>query len=444
MTQNIKFYPTKRLFIKTLTQDITIHDCILDLMDNAVDAYVKNDLHERRKIELSFNKSKFEIYDNCGGITLTDLIEHVFRLGYVNPEQNYKGIGIYGIGLKRSIFKLGNNIFFETDDGRQYNKFTFSVNKWAEDPDSWELPIEISLGSKLKRGEKPYTRLIITELYPETKDAFTVKFQDDFKKTTQIYYTLFIQNNIDIIINEEKQKHFEISIITPIGFQPAIYKEKYSDILITIICWIEPTLVSRLKKTKGHIGWNIFMNNRLILSDDVSETTGWTGSRAELPKFHSIYNEFRGIVLLETNNPHKLPINTSKNGFNQESAAYIKIKNLMSNTARPLIDYLSKKYKVSKSRIEEQTDILEDTIEAAAESTKTTALALHNIPRKSAFRHPPLKTSTTTQMTTITFQTEKNKVDTIKKIIKVKSNWDVGVKSFDYYYKVITSRGENE
>ena len=40
MAEVVSFHPTKKLFIDVLTRDISIRDCILDLLDNSVDSYV--------------------------------------------------------------------------------------------------------------------------------------------------------------------------------------------------------------------------------------------------------------------------------------------------------------------------------------------------------------------------------------------------------------------
>ena len=96
------------------------------------------------------------------------------------------------------------------------------------------------------------------------------------------------------------------------------------------------------------------MNERLVIFDDTSEDTGWTGGQPFLPKFHSIYNQFRGVVFLNTTNPSELPINTYKNGFNKESKIYHYLLNLMVKVARPFIDFQSDKYNRQKERIDEK------------------------------------------------------------------------------------------
>ena len=58
MIEFVNFQPTKRLFIDILTRDISIHDCILDLLDNAVDSYTRNEINEKREIQLNFDKNE--------------------------------------------------------------------------------------------------------------------------------------------------------------------------------------------------------------------------------------------------------------------------------------------------------------------------------------------------------------------------------------------------
>ena len=53
MPESVSFMPTKRLFVDILTKDISIHDCILDLLDNSVDSYISNDIEEKREIRLN-------------------------------------------------------------------------------------------------------------------------------------------------------------------------------------------------------------------------------------------------------------------------------------------------------------------------------------------------------------------------------------------------------
>ena len=74
MVETVNFYPTKKLFIDVLTRDISIRDCIFDLLDNAVDSYTRNRPSETRQVQVNFNSEHFEIIDHCGGIRKNQLL----------------------------------------------------------------------------------------------------------------------------------------------------------------------------------------------------------------------------------------------------------------------------------------------------------------------------------------------------------------------------------
>ncbi len=71
--------PTKTFFVKMITRDILLEDCILDLIDNSVDgAWRSEGSHpmgltqdtdlSKYTISLSLSPDTFTIIDNCGGM----------------------------------------------------------------------------------------------------------------------------------------------------------------------------------------------------------------------------------------------------------------------------------------------------------------------------------------------------------------------------------------
>ena len=446
MDELVSFQPTKRLFIDILTRDISINDCILDLLDNAVDSYTRNKIKEKREVQLNFDKSKISIFDNCGGIEKERLKKEVFRFGAKDFSSNVPTIGVYGIGLKRSIFKLGESIIFETDDGKDYCKLKIDVTDWLNKKDQdgndiWDLKLTETSTTKLLNGQKPYTRIEVKSLRYETIETFTLDFETKLKKTVKIYYSRFIQNDkISFYVNDEEQKGFEIKVKSSDGFKPVKVEDDYEGVKITIICWLDlKEDQKRARKELGHQGWNIFMNERLVIFDDTSEDTGWLEGGSFLPKFHSLFNRFRGVVFLNTDDPSKLPINTSKNGFNKEGKIYYYLLNLMVKVARPFINFMSNKYNEQKEKINIKEDELlaiidEDSrkkgiIETPIDDTKTEY--------QSKFMPPALKTEARSMIvqTSIIFKKPKRQVDIIKKILKVYTNKQVGEKTFDYFWE---------
>jgi hypothetical protein len=132
--RQVKAKPHKRFFIDMITRDISLEACVLDLIDNSVDGATRasdespapkrakspkphplssgGSRYHGYKIEVEFSKSSFSIADNCGGIPVIIACEYAFNFGRDPSEptdaDTEAGIGIYGIGMKRALFKLGS------------------------------------------------------------------------------------------------------------------------------------------------------------------------------------------------------------------------------------------------------------------------------------------------------------------------------------------------
>ncbi|NQV18540.1 MAG: ATP-binding protein [Armatimonadetes bacterium] len=430
--------PTKGLFIKILSRDISVKACILDLIDNSVDAYIRNGITDRRKIRLNISKDKFEILDNCGGIEYNFLKDTVFRFG-ADIKRDKPTLGIYGIGMKRAILKMGKKIFMETDDGKSFSKIYLDVNEWCKS-DNWEIPFEHFEHSRLSSEKKPYTKIVVTDLYDIIKDKFNLtSFINSIKDAIHITYTFFITDKIDFYLNNDvKIEPFIIEVRSDELYKPAKYQESFEDVDFEIICFIDPK-EGRTKKELGKRGWNIFFNKRLILAEDTTGTTGWTGTPEDLPKYHSIYNEFRGIVFINSEDPSKLPLNTSKTGLDTETAIYDHIRNKMIKTSRPLINYLSRKYHEEKSSLDEiEEKVATEKINEIGEEEKAGKakyVPLEKIEANSKFNAPP-KPKPKEEMRTIKYKRPEKLVKKVKQNLKANNLKEVGEKTFDYYVEL--------
>jgi len=118
--------PAKRFFIALITRDITLEDATLDLIDNPINCALRElhfdldrmerllsnaegQLASRPVIDIHLTKQTFRIRDNCGGISFEDARDNIFRIGRESDSGPSSGntLSVYGIGLKRALFKLG-------------------------------------------------------------------------------------------------------------------------------------------------------------------------------------------------------------------------------------------------------------------------------------------------------------------------------------------------
>lgn len=429
----VNFHPSKRLFVEIITQDINVHDSLLDLIDNSVDSFIRRGFSERKEIKIQISEREIKIEDNCGGLDKDVLINKVFRIGTkAFADDELETIGYYGIGLKRSIFKLGKSIIFETDDKVNYSRLNLDVDQWIKDEEEWKVPLSETKESK-STGRQGFTKITIAPLKEEIRNIITDIFINNLKESVALYYTKVIEDHLDIFINGEKITPFDLEITESDEFIPANHIEEYEGVKIQITSWVEPKTKYRQEFKRGYRGWNVFMNKRLIIDDDISASTGWNGKL--LPKFHSIYNQFRGVVQMDCKNVSKLPINTKKNDFNYEHTMYHYVINKMVETSRPVINYLSRKYDEQQELIDNTEKDIENIISADSEqSSSLSTMKLWDFKEIQSFS---TKTSKKPSISTVTinYKKPKKQVDILKKFLGVTSNRDVGIKSFEYVYE---------
>lgn len=151
----IAAFPAKRFFVEMLTRDIELADSILDLLDNCLDGvlrknnytaeqtFEKNDVYKGYYAHIEYNENGFKITDNCGGIPGELAEKYAFRLGRPaeREAESLPTIGVYGIGMKRAIFKMGASakILSKTKD----EQFSVKISpEWMDDDNNWSLELE--------------------------------------------------------------------------------------------------------------------------------------------------------------------------------------------------------------------------------------------------------------------------------------------------------------
>jgi len=148
--------PTKAFFVGMLTRDIDLSDAILDLLDNCLDGVVRKkgskekewddfDYYKGYYATINIKKNLFSIEDNCGGIPRKVAENYAFRMGRVpnseDKNESLATVGIYGIGMKRAIFKMGCEATVTTkNNGSAYR--VKILPEWANDANNWDFPIE--------------------------------------------------------------------------------------------------------------------------------------------------------------------------------------------------------------------------------------------------------------------------------------------------------------
>ena len=179
--------PVKSFFVDMLTRDIELVDAILDLLDNCVDGIlrVKGDYsdqtptpYEDFEAEIKFDASSFSISDNCGGIPWS-LHDYAFRMGKdaENRDSDLPTVGVYGIGMKRAIFKIGRQCLISTQNKEDCYGVEITP-EWIEQSDNWDLPVSESP----QREKEDGTTIVIDELHQGIATRFGDEKEDFFRE----------------------------------------------------------------------------------------------------------------------------------------------------------------------------------------------------------------------------------------------------------------------
>ena len=411
----IEAMPTKDLFIDTLTRDVNITDAILDLVDNAIDGYTRNNIQDRREINLKISKNEFLIHDTCGGIDVDSARKDVFRFGVVKGSKH--SLGVYGIGLKRSIFKLGSTVAFESDNGKNYFRVDIDVNEWKKS-DDWNFQF-----TEIKNSTaQSFTRLKINELKSDVKREFeSNRFINELSERISKTYFMFIKNNVDIVLNGFSIPQYELEIVFSEEVEPAFKKLSFNGINVKLYAGAHPDYKNP--------GWYILCNDRLIVAGDRTEKTGW-GSRG-VPNYHPKFNRFKGFAFINADDPTKLPWTSAKNNIDKDSEIYSKILPAMQNLTAQYTKHLSSYYPTEK----------EETIGVEGLG-KLTPKPIIQLEKEQNFKAPPPPKRTV--YATISYKKPKSEVDALKRCMGNKNltHKELGERTFEYYKEMECSDDE--
>jgi len=349
--------PTRRFFIDMLTADIALEDALLDLIDNAIDALVRNknlDLSEHllfangaeppptASISIRVNDKEVVIEDNCGGIEKHDALANVFRIGRVIP-QDKASLGVYGIGLKRAIFKVGNA--FELESKTTTSGFVAAlpnIDDWAdEDTPDWEIPIRNAPAAQTTASAG--TRIRIWQLRePIRKRIQEGTLLKSLQSAVARTYPLFLSRFVNVWVGDMKVVPEPLPVAGSDRVAPAVERLTIPkpEVRATLLAGIASLDADEWSATRA--GWYIICNGRVVVSADKTELTGW-GSKL-LPQFHSKYRPFIGVAFFFSEHPAALPWTTTKRGINRDSVVFQTALPQMATVARQVLAFLNRLY----------------------------------------------------------------------------------------------------
>ncbi|MFK0522841.1 ATP-binding protein [Paenibacillus illinoisensis] len=427
--------PTKTFFIDMLIKDIPLIDAIADLVDNSVDAAINirrnQDNFEGLQVDLKFDENYFEIIDNCGGFDTETAKNYAFRFGRPENAPNIeKSIGRFGVGMKRALFKMGNNIKISSKTKETYFDMDIDVQKWKEDAENWIWEFG-NLNSNEQEGTLG-TKIKVGSLYPEVSNVLSKStFTDALIKEIRLSHEKVIEKGLKITINEIEINHEPSQLYVSDKIKPAYFRTEVEGVSVEVVAGISKTGNPR------EAGWYIYCNGRLIVFADRSQLTGWGDGH---PMFHPTFAMFRGYVYFDSNDSKNLPWNTTKNGIDQDSNVYQAIRPHLINMMKPVTNFL-KKLKSEPFGTDEQFENEEYEAEMGLydfvnEASLTNVSKIEKIELSKKFVAPEVKLIRKPSTQRIQYNMPVTKVDEVKEALGVTSLKDVGEKTFEYFYRM--------
>ncbi len=440
--------PTKELFISMLVRDVTLRDAIGDLLDNCIDGALRlrpdgNYKGLKVEIELDTVKGHFKIVDNCGGIPVDIARDHAFRFGrsQLKAKHTKHSVGVFGIGMKRALFKLGKNFQVESVSKDSSFDMSVNVNLWKDlkvnDIESWQFAF-----SNYEEGlKKEYpealrgTKIIVTNLSDEVIETFkTAQDMDELIKELEREHLYSIDKGLKITINQRLLKATELNLLVSTDIKPAIWENASGKVKVRIVVG-----VSEQEKYGPSGGWYVFGNNRLILGPDHTDKTGWGAKTPiRIPEYHSQFYRFRGFVFLNAEDPRDLPWNTSKTNMDLDSPVYRTVLQQMIVMMRSVIDFLNglhdEKNNFEKGLI--KTMPLQRSIENSTSYELSTVVITKKFVSKDLFVYPePAERLAPNKPRSIwiRFEISSKESELIKEYFDSDSLSDIGREIFDYF-----------
>lgn len=347
--------PEKRLFIDLLTRDISLVAAFLDLVDNSINAAVEpfskqlktasdyqkllqnKALTPSVRIDLTVNSKKVEIRDTATGISATTARDHVFKFGRsVDQKNKTDRLSVYGIGLKRAMFKLGNTIAMQSEHTEGGFDLDLDVDKWARKVEAhWQMPITVR---KAVSAKKTGTTIVVTNLFDEVKRRISDGvFEGQLIEAISRTYAFYLAKVVSITVNGKAVKGDTIEI----GENREHKSFKYGDVTIAVAAGLGTPQDGKFRDRTS--GWFVFCNGRAVVFADKSMLTGW-GRPQALPIFQPKHRPFLGTVFFVSEDPEQLPWTTTKSAINEDSTLWQTARREMALVGRSVISFLDGRY----------------------------------------------------------------------------------------------------
>lgn len=368
--------PTKQFFVSMLTRDISLDDAILDLLDNCLDGAMRIAQGERvdytqHFVRIKLAKDEFSIEDNCGGIPRRVAMDYAFKMGRElddDRDSDTETIGMYGVGMKRAIFKMGADALVRTRHGTD----TFEVPitaEWLKAKD-W-TPLSINEATEVSDElPAPGTRIIVRDLYEGVARHFENEaFENRVRTAISEHFTMFLQWGLMVELNGKPIEPVRVEVLVSQrddGPAPYVFRKTIDGVVVSITVGRNTNRALgdeddehvgfERDRSSATAGWTVLCNERAVIVGDKSRLTGWGDG---IPLYHPQFAIITGIIEFRSKRADKLPVTTTKRALDTSSNVWLESLVKMKEGMRIWVDYTNK-WKNQTSSEQQQASHWED------------------------------------------------------------------------------------
>ncbi|GAA2371835.1 ATP-binding protein [Streptomyces viridochromogenes] len=346
----VKAAPTKNFFVSMLVRDIELLDAVIDLLDNSVDGARRtrsNGDYSGLEVRITFNGDFFRIEDNCGGMPIDVARHYAFRFGRDESRPlDLNSIGQFGVGMKRTLFKLGRHFIVESKTVEDSFRLDVDVEEWQRNPE-WDFQLAAVAENESRAESETGTTIVVDRLNATSQtDLREPSWRKRLSSEARLKHRRALDRGMRIYINDEPLQPMPLDLIEDEHVRPYRHEQEFQAGNADTPSTVKLTLLAGVSiPDSSAAGWYVFCNDRLVLGPDKTSTTVWIGAgrqaRGGIPAYHDQYARFRGYAFFEAENPAALPWTTTKTGVDTDSPVWRSARQSMILATRPVIDFLN-------------------------------------------------------------------------------------------------------
>jgi hypothetical protein len=294
--------PSKRLFLSIIA-DYDLNKSICELVDNGFDVWTRAGQKGGINIGvwLDAEQGVIRVEDDAGGLPAAEL-RYIVGPGQSGSSTTDQTIGIFGVGTKRAVVALAEDITIRT---RHRSGDTMQVefdDGWLNDED-WELPL-----FEVDAIQPNTTEVELKRLRVKITDTAVENLRSHLGAT---YAKFLVRPGVSLKLNGiPTTPRFFNDWSFPPGYEPRCYTGKLeTPKKRTVEVEVLAGLSSESSPTAGEYGVYFYCNDRLVAPAMKSFDVGFTRGQAGLP--HPKISLTKVIVSLR-GDANEMPWNSSK------------------------------------------------------------------------------------------------------------------------------------